>query len=105
MKPKNNIDLFDKTDTEEVIDHLNEKFGDNLTARGAVTASVIQVFVGTLLVNLVDHKGPFFLLVPLGLMMILLGTFGVLMWKGDMVRQGLREKALAKRKQQAQDKR
>ncbi|MEI2746107.1 MAG: hypothetical protein V9G22_12010 [Ottowia sp.] len=105
MKPKNNIDLFDKTDTEEVIDHLNEKFGDNLTARGAVTASVIQVFVGTLLVNLVDDKGPFFLLVPLGLMMILLGTFGVLMWKGDMVRQGLREKALAKRKQQAQDKR
>lgn len=105
MKPKNNIDLFDKTDTEEVIDHLNEKFGDNLTARGAVTASVIQVFVGTLLVNLVDDKGPFFLLVPLRLLLIPLGTFGVLMWKGDMVRQGLREKALAKRKQQAQDKR
>lgn len=105
MKPKNNIDLFDKTDTEEVIDHLNEKFGDNLTARGAVTASVIQVFVGTLLVNLVDDKGPFSLLVPLGLMMILLGTFGVLMWKGDMVRQGLREKALQEMTKRGHDKR
>lgn len=105
MKNTDNGDLFDKTDTEEVIEHMNQKFGENLTARGVVVASVLQVFVGTLLVNLVDDKGPFFLLVPLGLMMILLGTFGVLMWKGDMVRQGLREKALAKRKQQAQDKR
>jgi hypothetical protein len=105
MKPKHEIDLFEKTDTEEVIDHLNAKFGDNLTARGAVTASVIQVFVGTLLVNLVDDKGPFSLLVPLGLMMILLGTLGVLMWKGDMVRQGLREKALTEMSRRGHDKR
>jgi len=105
MKPKHEVDLFEKTDTEEVIDHLNAKFGDNLTARGAVTASVIQVFIGTLLVNLVDDKGPFSLLVPLGLMMILLGTFGAIMWRKDVVRQGLREEAMSKKQHSGIDKR
>lgn len=104
MKNEEKINLFEQTETEKVVEYMNTRFNENLTARGIVAFSVFEVLLGTLMVNFVDDKGPYSLLVPLGLMMILLGFFGVLMWKGDVVRQGLREKALAEMKMRGHDK-
>lgn len=77
-----------KTETERLIEdtQLASLVKQPLTVRSILLTSLIQAVIGAVLVNLVEFSGDFRWLARLGLMLMLLGVAGTLMYSADLMK-------------------
>lgn len=90
-----------KTETERLIEdtQMASLVKQPLTVRSILLTALIQAVIGAVLVNTVDFNGDFRWLALLGLILMLFGVAGTLMYSADLMKMDRRNRDLSKTQQ------